>query len=98
MFGFIGGSYLPYTVNPIVMSVLPVIFLALFSFFPESPQYLLNLQRPLLAEKSLRFYRNVKETDVTHDARLLVEFEKLKAIAKQNDLLPPLRVADFGER
>lgn len=81
------------------MCALPVVFLALFSFFPESPQYLLTNGRPLEAERSLRFYRNVKQTDANaeDDAHLLVEFEKFKAIAKQNEMQPALRVADFGK-
>lgn len=45
------------------------------------------------------YYRNVKTTDDDYDQNLVnEEFTKLKAIAKINDLQPPLEVSDFGRQ
>lgn len=115
--GFIGGSYLPYAVNPVIMIFIPVVFLVGFFWFPESPQFLLknnSIEVSSLqtlnesnwkivdlkeAEKSLQYYRNVKTTDDDFDQNLVnEEFTKLKAIAKINDLQPPLEVSDFGRQ
>lgn len=43
--GFIGGSYLPYAVNPIVMIAFSVVFFIGFYSMPESPQFLLKTNR-----------------------------------------------------
>lgn len=43
--GFIGGSYLPYDVNPIVMISISVVFFVGFYSMPESPQFLLKNNR-----------------------------------------------------
>lgn len=97
--GFIGGSYLPFNVNPLVMILLPIVFLLSFWWFPESPQYLLLTKRPIEAEKSLRFYRNVQATDDDdhHNKQLQQELDKFTAIARQNASSPSLTVSDFRE-
>lgn len=38
MVGFIGGSYIPYHINPWVMLVAPIAFVPLFMLMPDSPQ------------------------------------------------------------
>lgn len=49
------------------------------------------------AEKSLRFYRNIKTTDDAINNQLINdELEKFKTIAQQNESQPPLTVADFS--
>lgn len=95
--GFIGGSYLPYNVNPLVMLAIPIVFLIGFVWMPESPQYLLKTNRVEEAERSLRFYRNVQTKDDAASRKLVDdEFEKFKAIAKQNEAQPPLQMSDFS--
>lgn len=42
MVGFIGGSFMPYYVNPWVMISAPIVFVPLLMFMPESPQQLLK--------------------------------------------------------
>lgn len=43
--GFIGGSYLPFDLNPWVMLVVPFVFLVGFVFMPDSPQNLIRSNR-----------------------------------------------------
>lgn len=42
LLGYIGGSYIPYAVNPWVMLSLSVIFIVGFWFMPDTPQQLLR--------------------------------------------------------
>lgn len=41
LLSYIAGTYISYQYVPYVFIVLPVIFLATFMFFPETPQFLL---------------------------------------------------------
>lgn len=77
------------------MTIIPVVFVVLFWFFPESPQQLLKNKQHLEAEKALRFYRNIDEKDAQLNSELQSEFEKFKSIAQQNESNPPLKLADF---
>lgn len=96
LFGYIGGTFLPYSQVPYVMIAFPIIFLFMFAFMPDSPQHFLRSGKLAKAEKSLRFYRNCKSTDAD-DMRLQKELEKLKAIADQKECSLPLTLADFRE-
>lgn len=89
-----GGSYIPFHVNPLVLIPIPFVFLALFVFVPETPQYLLKIRRNADAEKSLRFYRNCPPSS-SYNASLLSELQILNAIAIQNEQQPPVKLADF---
>lgn len=42
LLAFILGNYLSYDSQPIILAFVPIIFFFLFSFFPESPQYLMK--------------------------------------------------------
>lgn len=79
-----------------VMAIVPVVFVVLFCFLPESPQQLLKNKNNAAAERSLRFYRNIDtNSNAELNGQLQSEFEKFKSIAQQNESNPPLRVADF---
>lgn len=43
--GFIGGTYLSYVTNPLAMISLPLLFVCAFAFMPETPQYLLSVNK-----------------------------------------------------
>lgn len=102
--GYVAGSYLHYFTMPLVMLVVPVVFMSVFIWLPSTPQYLLKCDRAAKAERSLRFYRNTKKTgghgEVATTAspsekQLCDELDKFVAIAKENAEMPPVRVADF---
>lgn len=42
LIAFVLGNYLSYTTGVIVLASLPILFLIVFPFFPESPQYLMK--------------------------------------------------------
>lgn len=54
--GFIAGSYMPYELNPMIMTVLPFVFLFGFVFMPESPQYLLSCNRIEARKRDFIYY------------------------------------------
>lgn len=58
LLGYTAGTYLSYVTIPYIFMLLPIIFLATFIFFPETPQFLLirndnavSLQTSLLPYK-----------------------------------------------
>ncbi|KAI4456964.1 sugar transporter-like [Holotrichia oblita] len=48
------GPYVSYTVLAIVCAIIPIIFVALYVFMPESPYYLVKINQKEQAEKNLR--------------------------------------------
>lgn len=57
---YILGDVLPYTTIPWVLLVVPVIFLACFSFIPETPFYLMQTNDYIKSENALRFFRGYR--------------------------------------
>lgn len=73
---FAAGNILDYHTTPKVMLILPVSFVALFSFFPDTPIYLLRNNRNKEAERSLKFLRGCnRRDDATDDVR--IELQKM---------------------
>lgn len=63
LLGYIGGTYLPYTKVPYVMMAFPVIFLCMFAFMPDSPQYFLRKGKPEVSfEGSCRAHACIKNS------------------------------------
>lgn len=95
--GYVCGTYLDYYTNSWAMLSVPLVFLVLFAFMPETPQYLLRTKQLQRAERSIRFYRNCASSSATKDEELSLqsEFDKFQAIAEQNALAPRLRAADL---
>lgn len=44
--GFLAANYMGYMTIPYVMMGIPVIFLGIFVWFPESPNYLMLINEP----------------------------------------------------
>ncbi|XP_055300883.1 facilitated trehalose transporter Tret1-like isoform X2 [Sitodiplosis mosellana] len=61
LFGFLAGYYLSYFEIPYFGIILSIVFLVSFTYFPETPSFLLRCKKEELAERSFRFYRNVKK-------------------------------------
>uniref|UniRef100_T1JHA6 Major facilitator superfamily (MFS) profile domain-containing protein n=1 Tax=Strigamia maritima TaxID=126957 RepID=T1JHA6_STRMM len=51
------GSYVPWTYLAVYSAILPIIFMILMSFMPESPVWLLRNDNILGANQSLQFFR-----------------------------------------
>jgi MFS family permease len=60
---YIAGTIFDYYTTPKVMLTLPVAFTLLFSFFPETPVYLLRYKKHDEAERSLKFLRRINKTN-----------------------------------
>ncbi|CAO1407792.1 unnamed protein product [Diamesa hyperborea] len=65
LLSFIAGNYLEYKTVAYVMVALPIIFLFVFVFLPETPQFLLKRGKEKDAEKSLKFLRGCKSSAET---------------------------------
>ncbi|GAB0091274.1 hypothetical protein DMENIID0001_060930 [Sergentomyia squamirostris] len=100
LIGYVLGSYMTLTTFPYVVLALTAIFAGTFLFFPETPYYLLLKNRPAEAEKSLKFFRGIKE-DVKGEAlsSLTVEFEKMKSlISSSGSKEYSVTIKDFTNR
>lgn len=94
------GSYLSYHTTAYILFTLPIVFLALFLQFPETPQYLIRRNRVRDAESSLKYLRGYTSTpDHLEMLRsemdgLLVQVSGEKDSTEQNSRIS---LADFGK-
>ncbi|XP_046664173.1 facilitated trehalose transporter Tret1-like [Homalodisca vitripennis] len=65
------GTYLSYNVSAWINLVVPILYLILFSFLPESPYYFMMKKQENKAADSLAWFQNVRPNEV---------FEELKDI------------------
>lgn len=77
LISFIAGHYLDYWMRPVVLLVFPIVFLALFVSFPETPTFLAKHARQDEANLALRYYRNVGANESDAGAALESELEEL---------------------
>lgn len=77
LISFIAGHYMPYSIRPVFFLIFPVIFMALFVMFPETPAFLAQNGRSEEADQALRFYRNVGAEDSDAGTALKSELEEL---------------------
>lgn len=69
VFGYMLCSWLPYHYVPYVSMVITGIFLAIFMWLPESPDYLSHIQKAEESKKAYAFYGNTRVTPaVTADS------------------------------
>ncbi|XP_055317544.1 facilitated trehalose transporter Tret1-like [Sitodiplosis mosellana] len=79
LLGFVAGHFLEYAETPRIALMFPILYIALFSFMPETPYYLMKTNRMEEAEKSLRFYRNISPNAAVSDNKSFeYELSKLK--------------------
>uniref|UniRef100_A0A1B0DDL9 Major facilitator superfamily (MFS) profile domain-containing protein n=1 Tax=Phlebotomus papatasi TaxID=29031 RepID=A0A1B0DDL9_PHLPP len=82
-------AYMPFYSVPYVALAIMSLF-TLYTFFPESPQYLLLKCQNSAAEKSFKFFRGFSKTDQTK-----LEFESLKAHVTTSNTKTNLTLEDF---
>ncbi|XP_051858948.1 facilitated trehalose transporter Tret1-2 homolog isoform X5 [Drosophila albomicans] len=77
------GYFLHYITVAWIMTIIPLAFLVLFAFNPESPQYLAQRNREK-AERSLRYYRGISSSGDANE-----EFQQeLSRLCKSEDEKP----------
>ncbi|XP_055684814.1 facilitated trehalose transporter Tret1-like [Lutzomyia longipalpis] len=83
-FGILVGlaicGYLDFFVAPLIPITILIVFLILFQFLPETPQYLLMRKRKTEAEVSFRFYRGYRKATDEMPDKYLREFANLQKI------------------
>lgn len=102
LIGFLVGNYFSYENVPKILLIVPILFLAFYYFFPESPYYLVTQNRYQEAESSLRFYRNMlSNTEKKLEEVFQSEFQRLK-MAHEEQVFeqkgkPSITLSDFGK-
>lgn len=76
---YVAGNVFDYFLTPKLMIILPISFVILFSFFPETPIYLLRNNKIQEAEKSLKYLRGSDKEEAMNDD---VKFELETMIRK----------------
>ncbi|KAH8403341.1 hypothetical protein KR222_011076 [Zaprionus bogoriensis] len=101
---FVLGYYFDYATVAWIVASLSILFVLCFWFMPETPQHLALRQRPKEAEKSLRYYRNIRSraSKELHED-LLLELHKLRATENTEKLDDEaddniVTLADFTEK
>lgn len=80
LLAFVLGYYFDYVTVAWIVSSLSILFVICFWFMPETPQHLVLRQRPEDAEKSLRYYRNIRSRlSKELNEELQLELHKLRA-------------------
>ncbi|KAI9585287.1 hypothetical protein GQX74_001134 [Glossina fuscipes] len=85
---FILGNFFTYSAVAWALSSLPLLFILCFAFLPESPQYLINQNYIKEAEKSLRYFRNVKYSKHSLPLPVQMEMDKLLDRAQSTESAP----------
>ncbi|KRT79697.1 membrane transporter [Oryctes borbonicus] len=65
------GPHVSYTVLAIISATVPVIFICIYFFMPESPYYLVKAKKPEEAEKSLRILSSKSVSDKFFKERIM---------------------------
>ncbi|XP_067620069.1 uncharacterized protein [Eurosta solidaginis] len=97
--GYIVSAHVPYHIIPLVVILLPLIFLFTETYFPETPSYLLHRGREEQAQESLKFYMNYKGSRKLEIEKFNLTFAELKcAIKEQKVLKDAITWRDFFTR
>lgn len=101
---FIADNFLSYQTIILYLTAIPVVFLSVFGFFPESPQYLMLKSEPTKAEHSLKLYRNCRLASRSESEFYQHELQKFQTNCRlvgqstdSNTNRDKLTFGDFGE-
>lgn len=97
--GLASSGYMDFFMAPFVPITILVVFLMLFQFLPETPQYLLMRKRKVEAEASFRFYRGCRKNTEELPEKYLKEFAAMQKIydGLSGDSSQGIQRKDFGE-
>lgn len=76
LIGYIGGTYLDYKTVPYVMMSFPILFIFLFMFMPNTPQYYLKSHQ--IGVRELIMLSCYTKTNINHDMSLQNAEESLR--------------------
>lgn len=82
LFGFVLGFYLPYHYVNVVGCMMSCVFSLCFPFVQESPHYFMRKGNLPALEKSLRWYRGIRDMDDREKPDYLQELSEFKAEMK----------------
>ncbi|KAH8278450.1 hypothetical protein KR018_003437, partial [Drosophila ironensis] len=80
LLGFLLGSYVPYKVLPCIIIIVPIVYLILIYFLPESPMFLLQTGKPEKAEESFNYYKNGSPDDPKIKAEFKIIQQECEAL------------------
>lgn len=94
LIGYILGTFLSYYVVPFMVLILPFsYFMLVFLFVYDSPMHLISKGKFAAAERSFRYYKNVKDSDQTI---AMAEFKNIKmTLTDDNDKPDKITINDF---
>lgn len=99
LLGYAIGGFCDYKALPAVGISLNTLFIMLFVWFPETPDFLASQDKMLAAEKSVRFYRNLQTDDTAAIEETMDELRKAAEEAGVGDAnLSRLRLSDVTQR
>ncbi|XP_017075057.2 LOW QUALITY PROTEIN: facilitated trehalose transporter Tret1 [Drosophila eugracilis] len=82
---FVLGYYFNYAQVSWIVSSLSFVFVGCFWFMPETPQHLAKINKIEEAERSLRYYRNIKTNPAKElSEELQLELQKLRTTEKSD--------------
>lgn len=96
--GFTLSSNVPYHIIPLVVISLPLLFLLIETFFPETPTFLLYREQEEKAEKSFKFYQSYKAGNKEDIETFNAKFSELRdSVLAQKSQTDVVTWRDFGE-
>ncbi|KAH8263049.1 hypothetical protein KR044_003686 [Drosophila immigrans] len=95
--GNIMGTHLPFGITPFIVLLFPIsYFIFTLIFIPESPVHLIRKGHLKAAEKSFRYYKNIKDYN---RVAAMEEFEDMRQKLTEDDKLSSnLTIKDFLSR
>ncbi|XP_011181202.2 facilitated trehalose transporter Tret1 [Zeugodacus cucurbitae] len=96
LIGYTLSSYVPYHIIPIAVILLPLLYLLIEIYFPETPSYLLHCGKEEEAKKSLKFYSNYTASTKVEMEKFNIKYEELKtAVQQQKSQSDAVTLRDF---
>ncbi|XP_055295909.1 facilitated trehalose transporter Tret1-like, partial [Sitodiplosis mosellana] len=93
--GFVLDSYLDYFGQIKANIMLPTLYLLIFNFFPETPEYLLKRNQKIAAEKSCNFYLGLNNPP-SYEMKQIDEKEKTyEKVVNDESIDDGLSFSDF---
>lgn len=94
LFGFVIAGFADYNMQLKINIALPILFLAAFNYFPETPEFLLKRNQKIAAEKSKNFYNGFKNAPPV-EMKSMVQQEKIYEKIENENESTGLSLSDF---